>query len=56
MTDRWTSWSCVADTTGLHVAGRAIQNLKQIDPATYIGSGKVLEIREEIRRGWTPAW
>ncbi|MBX3064209.1 MAG: GTPase HflX [Anaerolineae bacterium] len=40
----------LADTAGLHVAGRAIQNLKQIDPATYIGSGKVLEIREEIAR------
>lgn len=38
----------LADTAGITVAGRATQNLKQIDPATYIGSGKVQEIHTEI--------
>src|SRR5260221_9820679 len=38
----------VADTAGIKVVGRAIQHLNQIDPATYIGSGKAEEIREEV--------
>src|SRR5258708_13267599 len=37
----------LADTAGIKVVGRAIQHLNQIDPATYIGSGKAEDIREE---------
>ena len=35
----------LADTAGLKVAGRATQRLAHPDPKTYIGSGKVIEIR-----------
>jgi len=40
----------LASTAGLVVVGRAVQHLKQIDPATYIGSGKVEEIHHEIEQ------
>lgn len=40
----------LSDTAGIHVAGRAVQRMKQIDPATFIGSGKVVEIKEEAVR------
>ncbi|MEP7286884.1 MAG: GTPase HflX [Chloroflexota bacterium] len=36
----------LADTAGIEVVGRAMQHLNHIDPATFIGSGKVEEIRE----------
>ncbi len=35
----------LADTAGLDVVGQAVQHLRAINPATYIGSGKVDEIR-----------
>ncbi len=38
----------LADTAGLEVVGEAMQRLHSIDPATYIGSGKVNEIREAV--------
>ena len=38
----------LARTAGLEIAGRAIQHVKHIDPNTFIGSGKVTEIHEEI--------
>ena len=38
----------LADTAGIKVVGRAVQHLNNIDPATYIGSGKAEEIREEV--------
>ncbi|MBE2193983.1 MAG: GTPase HflX [Anaerolinea sp.] len=38
----------LAKTAGIEVLGRASQHLRQIDPATYIGSGKVLEIQEIV--------
>jgi GTP-binding protein HflX len=38
----------LADTAGVKVSGRATQRLKQIDPATFIGSGKVQEIHTEL--------
>src|SRR5260221_1649856 len=38
----------LADTAGIKVVGRAVQHMNQIDPATYIGSGKAEEIREEV--------
>lgn len=36
----------LADTAGIVVVGRETQNLSEINPATYIGSGKVQEIKE----------
>lgn len=38
----------LADTAGLDVAGQATQTVARIDPATFIGSGKVEEIRDQI--------
>lgn len=38
----------LAETAGMEVVGRATQILSSIDPATYIGSGKVEEIREAL--------
>lgn len=38
----------LARTAGLEVVGRAMQHVKQIDPNTFIGSGKVEEIHWEI--------
>ena len=34
----------LAETAGMTVVGQTTQNLQQIDPATYIGSGKVQEV------------
>ncbi len=38
----------LAKTAGIEVIGRASQNISHIDPATFIGSGKVAEIRDEV--------
>lgn len=38
----------LADTAGMEVLGQTIQRLQQIDPKTYIGSGKVTEVRDQI--------
>ncbi|MCA0453043.1 MAG: GTPase HflX [Chloroflexi bacterium] len=38
----------LADTAGLEVAGQVVQNMQQIDPNTYVGSGKVEEIRDQV--------
>ena len=38
----------LAKTAGAEVAGVMIQNVKAYDPRTYIGSGKVQELREFI--------
>ncbi len=38
----------LVQTAGMEVVGQAYQNITRIDPATYIGSGKVEEIREMI--------
>lgn len=38
----------LAKTAGLTVIGQITQNLNQIDPATYIGSGKVEEIIDAL--------
>ncbi len=38
----------LARTAGIKVVGRAVQHLQHIDPATYIGSGKVQEIRDLV--------
>jgi GTPase len=38
----------LADTAGMNVVGQATQNMHRIDPNTYIGSGKVEEIRQIV--------
>ena len=39
----------LARTAGLEVVGRDRQNVDHIQPATYIGSGKVAEVRESCK-------
>lgn len=39
----------LADTAGVAVAGKALQAVRRINPATYIGSGKVEEVEALIR-------
>lgn len=46
LADSLSELSLLADTAGLEVVGQATQQLQQIDPNTYIGSGKVEEVRE----------
>jgi GTPase len=36
----------LADTAGMSVVGQVTQNLSRIDPATFIGSGKVEEVKD----------
>jgi GTP-binding protein HflX len=38
----------LANTAGMQIVGTATQNLAQIEPATFIGSGKVEEVREAL--------
>lgn len=38
----------LADTAGLHVVGQTTQRLRHPDPATYIGSGKVEEVKRWV--------
>jgi GTPase len=40
--------SLLADTAGMKVIGQATQSLQQIDPATFIGSGKLEEVKEQV--------
>lgn len=40
----------LSKTAGITVVGRAIQHVKQIDPATFIGSGKVEEVHQDIEQ------
>lgn len=46
--DSLSELSLLADTAGMTVVGQATQNLRHIDPNTFIGSGKVEEIREAV--------
>ena len=46
----WTSWARLAETAGLTVAGATWQKLAHPDPCTWIGSGKVRELRSSWRR------
>jgi GTP-binding protein HflX len=39
----------LAETAGVVVAGKALQAIQRISPATYIGAGKVDEIRDRAR-------
>jgi GTP-binding protein HflX len=38
----------LADTAGLAVAGRAVQTIRRVSPATYIGAGKVAEVHDLV--------
>lgn len=38
----------LAQTAGIEVVGRTVQRLAHIDPATFIGSGKLVEIAEAL--------
>ena len=40
----------LADTAGAHVTDRVIQNLDRINPATYIGRGKVSELKGLVKQ------
>lgn len=40
----------LAHTAGLEVVGQTIQRLHQIDPATFIGSGKVDEVLQDVEQ------
>ncbi len=46
LADSLSELGLLADTAGLEVVGQATQHLQQIDPNTYIGSGKAEEVRE----------
>ena len=38
----------LAETAGMEIVGSASQNIHSIDPATFIGSGKIEEIRDDL--------
>ncbi len=38
----------LAETAGIEVVGQAVQNTNRINPSTFIGSGKAVEIKEEM--------
>jgi GTPase len=48
LADSLTELELLADTAGMIVVGQATQNMHHIDPNTYIGSGKVEEIKQLI--------
>ena len=39
----------LADTAGVEVVGQALQPLRRINPGTFIGAGKVEEVRNQVR-------
>jgi GTP-binding protein HflX len=45
MDDSLAELGLLADTAGMQVVGTATQNVAQIDPATFIGSGKAEEVK-----------
>lgn len=47
--DSLSELSLLAKTAGINVVGQTHQNVRQINPATYIGSGKVEEIKDTIQ-------
>lgn len=48
MRDSLDELKLLAETAGMEVIGEATQNVAQIEPSTFIGSGKVDEIKETI--------
>lgn len=51
--DSLSELSLLADTAGMEVTGQTTQRLQQIDPNTFIGSGKVEEVRETLENTGT---
>lgn len=39
----------LAETAGVHVVAKAVQSIRQVNPSTYIGSGKVAEVGDLAR-------
>lgn len=39
----------LADTAGMEIVGQASQSVNSIDPATFVGSGKLDEIVQEVQ-------
>lgn len=48
MDDSLNELELLADTAGIEVIGKVTQNVGRIDPATFVGSGKVEEIKETV--------
>lgn len=46
MQDSLAELALLASTAGIDVVGQTTQVLRQIEPATYIGSGKLEEVRD----------
>ena len=46
--DSLSELALLARTAGIHVVGRTWQRLRQVNPKTLIGSGKLEEIVEEV--------
>ncbi len=46
LTDSLRELELLADTAGMSVVGQVTQNVSRIDPATFVGSGKVEEIKD----------
>lgn len=48
MEDSLNELALLADTAGMEVVGQATQSVHNIDPATFVGSGKLVEICAEV--------
>lgn len=48
MSDSLEELALLADTAGLEVVGQATQNLAHVDSATFVGAGKVDEIKQDL--------
>lgn len=48
MEDSLAELALLADTAGIQVVGQVTQNVKNINPSTYVGSGKLEEVAEKL--------
>jgi GTPase len=48
MTDSLNELALLASTAGMEIVGQATQQMNRIEPSTFIGSGKVEEIRQQV--------
>lgn len=49
VTDSLQELALLAKTAGIDVVGQTFQNVKQVNPATFVGSGKIEEVVEELK-------
>lgn len=49
VTDSLQELALLAKTAGIEVVGQTFQNVKQVNPATFVGSGKIEEVVEELK-------